>query len=109
LRAKFMSGPGPGRPRCKPKSSRIGKELISEVEEALNQGEVPESAHARLLAERWSALLSRFTGGDPEVQKGLNKFYADQGNWPQAFQKPFSDEVSQFIKKVMAAHNLSCA
>jgi DNA-binding transcriptional MerR regulator len=96
-------------PEMQAKVQQDWKELIGEVEEALKRGEAPESAHARLLAERWSTLLSGFTGGDLEVQKGLKGFYADQGNWPPAFQKPFSDEVWQFIKKAMAAHNISCA
>jgi len=39
----------------------------------------------------------------------VNSFYADQTNWPSTFQKPFSDEVWQYIKKAMAAHKISCA
>jgi hypothetical protein len=50
-----------------------------------------------------------FTGGDPEIQKGLNKLYADEANWPSTFKKPFSDDVWNFIRQAMTAHGISCA
>jgi hypothetical protein len=75
--------------------------LIKDVEAAL--GSDPAGPKAQALAARWRKLIEAFTGGDPEVQKGLNKFYADQGNWPPAFQKPYSDEVGAFICNAMAA------
>lgn len=85
------------------------KDLINDVEAARTRSEDPAGAHARTLAERWANLVKGFTGGNSEVQNGLNKLYADQGNWPSTFQKPFSDEVWTFIKKAMAAHGISCA
>ncbi len=76
-------------------------ELIKEVEAAV--GSDPAGAKAEALARRWRKLIEAFTGGDPEVQKGLNKFYADQGNWPQKFPKPYSDEAGAFICAALAA------
>ena len=64
---------------------------------------------AKALAQRWSELVRGFTGGNSSVQQGLNKMYADKGNWPQTFTKPFSDEVGDYIKKAMNAHKISCA
>ena len=84
-------------------------ELIREVENAIQSHQDPASAPARELAERWAGLTRGFTGGDPEVQKGLNKLYADQANWPATFQKPFSDDVWNFIRQAMTAHRISCA
>lgn len=84
-------------------------QLIRDVEAAMRNHEDPAGANARSLAERWSSMVRGFTGGDPEVQKGLNKLYADQGNWPSTFQKPFSDEVADYMKKAMKAHGISCA
>jgi len=49
------------------------------------------------LASRWSELIKGFTGGNQEIQKGLNKMYADRNNWPASMPKPFSDEVQAFI------------
>src|SRR5712692_1172200 len=74
--------------------------LIKEVEASL--GEDPASEKVQALAERWVKLVQGFTGGDPEIQKGLNKMYADKQNWPSTFPKPFSDEVQAFMQKALA-------
>jgi DNA-binding transcriptional MerR regulator len=78
------------------------KTLIADVEAAIASGLDPASTEAQALAQRWSELVRGFTGGDPEIQQGLGKLYADQGNWPQNFTKPFSDEVWNYIRKAMA-------
>jgi MerR family transcriptional regulator, thiopeptide resistance regulator len=83
--------------------------LIRDIETAIRNSEDPAGEQARALAERWSTLVRAFTGGDAEIQCGLNKLYADQGNWPSTFQKPFSDEVWAYVKKVMTVHRISCA
>jgi DNA-binding transcriptional MerR regulator len=74
--------------------------LINEVEASL--GEDPASEKVQALAERWAKLVKGFTGGDAEVQRGLNKMYADKQNWPATFPKPYSDEVQAFIVKALA-------
>jgi DNA-binding transcriptional MerR regulator len=84
------------------------KKLIGEVEAAIAEKVDPGSAKAQALAARWAELVRGFTGGDPHVQQGLNKLYADQQNWPQNFTKPFSDEAAAYIRKAMAAHGISC-
>ncbi len=96
-------------PELQAKVEQDWKELIRDVESAMSSNQDPSGPKARTLAERWSNLVRGFTGGDREVQAGLNKLYADQGSWPSSFTKPFSDEVWQFIKKAMAAHKISCA
>jgi DNA-binding transcriptional MerR regulator len=83
-------------------------ELIRDVENAIRSKHDPAGAPARALAERWAAMARGFTGGDPEIQKGLNKLYADQANWPATFQKPFRDEVWNFIRQAMKARGISC-
>jgi MerR family transcriptional regulator, thiopeptide resistance regulator len=75
--------------------------LIKEVEAAVACGESPGSENAQALAARWSELIKGFTGGNPEVQKGLNKMYADRNNWQASMPKPFGDEVQSFIVKAM--------
>ncbi len=72
-------------------------ELIPKVEDAVARGVTPDSAEAQALAARWSELLRQFTGGNPEVQKGLNKLYSDEGNWPTTFKKPFSDAAGALM------------
>jgi len=96
-------------PEMQDKVTQQWSELIRDVESAISSNEDPARATAGKLAERWSTLVRGFTGGDPEVQKGLNKLYSDQGNWPSTFQKPFSDEVWAYVKKAMQAHGISCA
>ena len=75
--------------------------LIKEVDAAVAAGEDPASEKAQALAARWSELLKGFTGGNREVQSGLNKMYADRANWPASLPKPFSEEVQAFMMKAM--------
>ena len=96
-------------PELQAKVEQDWKKLIGDVEAAIAAKEDPTSPTAGELAKRWSELVRGFTGGDPGIQKGLNKLYADQDNWPSTFTKPFSDEVWEYIKKAMAAHKISCA
>lgn len=75
--------------------------LIADVQTAVNGGEDPASAKSQALAARWSELVKGFTGGNPEIQKGLNQMYSDRENWPASMPKPFSNEVQEFITKAM--------
>lgn len=75
--------------------------LIRDVEAVL--GEDPASAKVQALVERWQKLVEGFTGGDPQIQQGLNAMYADRANWPPEFPKPFSDQVQAFMIKAMSA------
>jgi hypothetical protein len=74
--------------------------LIAEVEAAVKEGVEPSSERAQGLAARWSELIRGFTGGDPEIQKGLNKMYSDP-QWRAPFPKPYSDEAGAFIMQAM--------
>ncbi len=74
--------------------------LIKDVEAAL--GDDPAGPKAQALAARWRKLIAAFTGGNCEVQAGLNKLYADQTNWPSTLKKPYSDEVGAFMCQAMA-------
>lgn len=78
------------------------KELFHDVEAAL--GEDPSGPVAQGLATRWRKLISEFTGGNPEIQKGLNKMYADSADWPaQQRQDQIKPEIQAFIQKAMQA------
>jgi DNA-binding transcriptional MerR regulator len=74
--------------------------LIKDVEAAL--GEDPAGPRAQALAARWRKLIEAFTGGNRQVQAGLNKLYADQANWLATMKKPYSDEVGAFMCRAMA-------
>jgi DNA-binding transcriptional MerR regulator len=75
--------------------------LIKEVESAVSRAEDPGSDASQALAVRWGELLKGFTNGNPEIQAGLNKMYADRNNWPSSMPKPFSDEAQAFIVEAM--------
>jgi DNA-binding transcriptional MerR regulator len=78
--------------------------LVADVEAAL--GEDPAGPAAQTLAARWRTLVEGFTGGDLEIQKGLNKMWADKANWPaetQAAQFQIKPEAQAFIMKAMQA------
>ena len=77
--------------------------LIREAEAAVAEGVSPTSDRAGELAIRWRKLIRGFTGGDAQIQAGLNKMYSDQANWPTDFPKPYSDEVGAFMCEAMAA------
>jgi DNA-binding transcriptional MerR regulator len=77
------------------------KQLFADVEASLNED--PASEEAQSLASRWQALVDQFTGGDPEIQKGLNALYSDRNNWPKDFKSPAPPAVHDFISRALKA------
>jgi DNA-binding transcriptional MerR regulator len=77
--------------------------LLADVKAAVDANEPVSSPQAQALAARWRKLLEGFTGGDPEVQKGLNKMWADQQNWPGELRGEYSIDprVQDFITRAM--------
>lgn len=90
-------------PKLQAQVSKDWAELFADVEASLDQD--PSSPKAQALAARWRKLLEGFTGGDPEIQKGLNAMYADQQNWPDTPRQKWQirPEVQAFIQKAMMA------
>jgi DNA-binding transcriptional MerR regulator len=82
--------------------------LIPEIEAAAQNGLDPASEEARFLIERHQELVNLFTGGDPGIQAGLERLYADKANWPKTFKSPFSEEARTFIERAKKAHSMSC-
>jgi len=90
-------------PELQAKVSQQWEELVRDIEAAMKAGEQPAGDKAQALAQRWAELVRGFTGGDAEVQKGLNKMYADRQSWPANMPQYFSNEVQAFMMKAMAA------
>jgi len=90
-------------PELQERVSREWAELSADVRSAL--GEDPAGPKAQALAARWRKLLEGFTGGDPEIQKGLNKMWFDQANWPDQSLRAhkIKPEVQEFIMRAMRA------
>ena len=80
-------------------------QLFADVEAAL--GEDPAGPKGQELAGRWKTLVSGFTGGDPEVMKGLNAMYADRDNWPAEQKERYAikPEIWAFIQNAFAARS----
>ena len=90
-------------PELQEQVSKDWAALIADVEAAL--GEDPAGPKAQALAARWRKLLAGFTGGDPEIQKGLNKMWTDKPNWPDSQKQAYAinPNVQAFIIKAMQA------
>lgn len=90
-------------PELQEEVTKDWNDLFADVEASL--GEDPAGPKAQALATRWKSLVSGFTGGDPEVQNGLNAMYADRDNWPaeQKDRVPMKTEIWEFIQKAFAA------
>lgn len=102
-RAKIEERRSLWNPELQERVSREWNELFADVEAAL--GEDPAGAKAQELAKRWKTLVAGFTGGDPEIQKGLNAMYADRDNWPasQKEKVEIRPEIWAFIQRAFAA------
>lgn len=92
-------------PELQEKVTAQWKEMFAKVEAALAKDLDPASAEAQQLAAQWQKLVEGFTGGNREVQKGLNAMYEDQQNWPQSTQQQYAikPELMDFIRKAMNA------
>jgi DNA-binding transcriptional MerR regulator len=81
-------------------------ELFLEVGAAL--GEDPGSEKAQALAARWMELWETSTGGDPGIQAGSIRAWADSQNWPPAMQQQRDsfnfEELSDFIHEAVASY-----
>jgi DNA-binding transcriptional MerR regulator len=84
-------------PEVQAESERRWAALARDAEDAIARGEDPSGEAGQALAARRRELLRQFTGGDPEMEKNLQKLYADRSNWPESFKKPFSDAVDRFL------------
>ncbi|MGI9034626.1 MAG: MerR family transcriptional regulator [Pyrinomonadaceae bacterium] len=88
-------------PELQERVTRDWNELTRDIEAAIADGAKPADERAQKLAARWRGLVEEFTGGNREIQAGLNKMYTDEKNWQTDWKKPFSDEVQNFIFEAM--------
>jgi MerR family transcriptional regulator, thiopeptide resistance regulator len=88
-------------PELQEKVTKDWSKLVTDIEAAIADGTKPSDRRAQSLANRWRGLLNQFTGGDNQIQEGLNKMYSDEKNWQTEWKKPFSDEVQNFIFEAM--------
>jgi DNA-binding transcriptional MerR regulator len=91
------------KPEMQAEVTRAWSELFRDVEASLDED--PKSEKVQALAARWRKLVEGFTGGDPEVSKGLGKAWDDRENWSGKMKEqtaPFANpRVWEFIQKAM--------
>ena len=90
-------------PELQERATRDWTQLIADVSAAAARGEDPSGDAGQRLAARWRELLAGFTGGDPEIQQGLDRMWADRSNWPEGKAKNFQipTEVTEFIGRAL--------
>lgn len=90
-------------PELQERVTREWNELFRDVEAALHQDSAGPVAQA--LVARWRKLVGEFTGGNPQIQKGLNAMYADTPNWPDKPRQQYhiNPQIQDFIAKAMNA------
>jgi DNA-binding transcriptional MerR regulator len=88
-------------PELQERVSKQWADLFADIEAAKHED--PTSPQAQALADRWTALVSEFTGGDPGIAQGLKAMYSDQQNWPAGQSSSVPNEATAFIMKVNAA------
>ncbi len=96
---------GPEMEEAIQKGPQMWADLFADVRAALDAGVDPASPEAKPLAERWLALVSGFTGGDPGIFNSLKKMYQNEDNvrgMDVKAMKPMND----YLEKVRTAHGV---
>jgi DNA-binding transcriptional MerR regulator len=75
--------------------------LIAEVRAAMDKGSDPASAPVQALARRWMGLVHEFSGGNPEIEKAVQKMY--EQNPAVACQNGIDPALMGYIGKAIAA------
>ena len=88
-------------PELQAKAQKDWADLGREIESAATSGADPAGEIGQKLAARHSALIAGFTGGNPAVEEGLKKMYADRENWQAKFPRPYNSAGEQFIRKAL--------
>lgn len=79
--------------------------LFADVQAAMDAGVAPEDPKAKALAERWLALVSGFTGGDPALFQSLKKMYQNEDN-VRGMDVKAMRPMNEYLEKVRAAHGV---
>jgi MerR family transcriptional regulator, thiopeptide resistance regulator len=69
------------------------------------EGTDPQGPEAEALKQRYNGLISGFTGGDPEVSAGLNKWWEGYDQLPEAekpFQVPLSRDEQAYLDMILS-------
>ena len=56
-------------------------------------GTDPAGDPGQAIATRWIESVERFTGGDPDLMDGLERFYANRSGWPVERQEYWAERI----------------
>lgn len=87
------------------KATQEWNDVYAEAERLATAGAAPDSPEGLALGKRYGALLEAFTGGDPEFQAGLQKFYEEAKQLPPE-KSPYQGatwETMRFAEQAYAA------
>jgi hypothetical protein len=87
------------------KGPQMWADLFADVKAAMDAGVDPADPKAKALAERWLALITGFTGGDPALFNSLKKMYQNEDNVRGVDVKAMRP-VNEYLEKVRAAHGI---
>jgi MerR family transcriptional regulator, thiopeptide resistance regulator len=96
---------GPEMQEAIQKGPQMWADLHADIKAAMDAGLDPADPKAKLLAERWLALVSGFTGGDPGIFNSLRKMYQNEDNvagMDVNAMKPMND----YLEKVRQSHGV---
>jgi DNA-binding transcriptional MerR regulator len=90
------------------RATQAWADVDADLKRMVAAGTDPASAEAQAWAQRRSELLQAFTGGDPDIEAGLQKWWETFNAMPEA-QRPFAatsftPEEAQFMEQAMEAY-----
>lgn len=89
-------------------ADRKWAELYQEAKSLAGAGKDPAGAEAQSLAARWMALVNEFTRGDAGLTAGLQKFWQQMAELPEAdrpLPKVLNDQEQAFVDQALAFYN----
>jgi len=89
-------------PQFQERANKDWENLYADVAASLDED--PAGPKGQALANRWRKLVHDFTGGDPEILKGLEAMMKDKPNWPEGARKGnfARPELQEFLTKALA-------
>jgi DNA-binding transcriptional MerR regulator len=83
------------------KAQQDWADLFAEARAEMERGTPPEAPAVQALAQRWQALVTAFTGGDPGIQQSLNRMYSEQP--VQKIHPSFDPKLFEYMHRAIGA------